>query len=61
MDPLTRPAFAMPEDALPPLQYVPSEKAMMAPPRAWGGFDGYRLMPLEQETAAEDEKVCSCG
>jgi len=39
------------------LQYVPPEKAMMAAPRAWGGFDGYRLMPLEEAAAAEEEKV----
>ncbi len=30
---------------------------MMAAPRAWGGFDGYRLMPLEEAAAAEEEKV----
>ena len=42
----------------PPAQYVPPEKAMIAPPRAWGGFDGYRLMPLEEAAAAEEEKVC---
>ena len=29
----------------------------MAAPRAWGGFDGYRLMPLEEAAAAEEEKV----
>ena len=39
------------------LQYVPPEKTMMAAPRAWGGFDGYRLMPLEEAAAAEEEKV----
>ena len=30
---------------------------MLAAPRAWGGFDGYRLMPLQEAAALEEEKV----
>ena len=54
MDPLTQAAFEMPADALPPLQYVPPEKALATSQRSWGGFEGYRLMPLDPEAAAAE-------
>ena len=55
VDPLTQAAFEMPADALPPLQYVPPEQVLAASRRSWGGFEGYRLMPLDPVAAAAEE------
>lgn len=55
VDPLTQAAFEMPADALPPLQYVPPEQVLAASQRSWGGFEGYRLMPLDPVAAAAEE------
>ena len=55
VDPLSEAAFAMPEDALPPLLYVPPEAPSAISQRAWGGFDGYRLIGLDPEAAAAEE------